>query len=284
LTDNVAFAAPARWWQALTPAIYLVSVLPGVGVRQLLRPTGDALGSLAAATVAVVLVQHAINVLNDVADWRLGADAEKRNSWVRVHDEDLVVATRHGWLSFLAGSLLGLATLAHGERLWILAVASPLVGLGYLYNSGRRPLSYTRLGEWVTGLCYGPGVFGCLWLVVHQDIDISTLLGCAAFGCLAVALLLSHQPPQISTDRQAGKHSFAARYGAARTYQTARVLFLSFLTIWGMALGQQQPHRVTFAFYITLSCLVFAGTYVKELGPKYLLLSSTGLFAVQALG
>jgi 1,4-dihydroxy-2-naphthoate octaprenyltransferase len=282
LIGNVASLAPARWWQALTPAIYLVSILPGVGVWQLVHPTGEALLLLVAATLAVVLVQHAINVLNDVADWRLGADVEKWNSWVRVHDEDLVAATHHGWLSFLAGGLLGLATLARSERLWVLAFALPLVGLGYLYNSGKRPLSYTRLGEWVTGLCYGPGVFGCLWLVTHQAIDLSTLMGCAAFGCLAVALLLSHQPPQIRTDRQAGKQSFAARYGAARTYQTARVLFLSFLITWGLALGHQQPHRVTLALYIVLSCLVFAGTYIKEFGPKYLLLSSTVLFAAQA--
>jgi 1,4-dihydroxy-2-naphthoate octaprenyltransferase len=283
LTGKVASLAPARWWQALTPAIYLVSILPGVGVWQLVRPTGEALPSLVAATLAVVLVQHAINVLNDVADWRLGADVEKWNSWVRVHGEDLVAATYHGWLSFLAGGLLGLATLAWGERLWVLAFALPLVGLGYLYNSGKRPLSYTRLGEWVTGLCYGPGVFGCLWLVTHQDIDFSTLMGCAAFGCLAVALLLSHQPPQIATDRQAGKQSFAARYGAARTYQTARALFLSFLITWGLALRYSQPHSMALALYIVLSCLVFAGTYVKEFGPKYLLLSSTALFAAQAL-
>jgi hypothetical protein len=40
--------------------------------------------------------------------------------------------------------------------------------------------------------------------VAGRDIDLSTLLGCAAFGCLAVALLLSHQPPRSpQTIRQA---------------------------------------------------------------------------------
>jgi 1,4-dihydroxy-2-naphthoate octaprenyltransferase len=188
---------------------------------------------------------------------------------------------RHGWVSFLAGGLLGLTVLAWGGRLWVLAFALPLVGLGYLYNSGERPLSYTRLGEWVTGLCYGPGVFGGLWLVAHQDIDLSALMGCAAFGCLAVAILLSHQPPQISTDRQAGKQSFGARYGAARTYQTARVLFLGFLGSWGVALTPRQPQAL--ALYVALSCLLFARIWSREFGPKDLLLSATALFVVQAL-
>lgn len=117
------------------------------------------------AVVAVILIQHAINVLNDVADWRLGADEEKWDSWVRYHRKDTRAATLHGWLSSLAGGLLGLGTLIFAEKLWILVIALPMVSLGYLYGSGKRPLSCTRLGEWVTGLCYGPGVVGCMWLL-----------------------------------------------------------------------------------------------------------------------
>ena len=232
----------------------------------------------------MVLLQHAINLLNDAADWRLGADVEKWDSWVRVHGEDVTTAIRHGWLSFLAGGLLGLMTLVRSDRLWILVIALPMVGLGYLYNSGAKPLSYTRLGEWVTGLCYGPGVFGCLWLVTGQVTNLSTLLGCAAYGCLAVALLLSHQPPQIRTDREAGKQSFAARYGAVRTYQAVRILFLMFLVSWGIALQYQQPDVVTAVLYLALSCLAFAGTYNKDLGPKYLLTWSSGVILTQTLG
>lgn len=283
MTEAAATLARARWWQALNPAIYLVSILPGFGVWQLLPPSGKSLASLVAATFAVVLVQHAINLLNDVADWRLGADVDKWDSWVRIHDGDLGVATRHGWLSFGAGTLLGLITLAANDRLWVFALALPLVILGYRYNSGARPLSYTRAAEWVTGLCYGPGVFGGLWLATHQGVNLTTLLGSVAFGCLAVTLLLSHQPPQIHSDRQAGKRSYAARHGAARTYQAIRVLFLAFLATWAMALAYLQPHAATLAFNLALSVLAFATTYLKGFGPKHLLLAASGLLAAQAL-
>jgi 1,4-dihydroxy-2-naphthoate octaprenyltransferase len=283
LTDSAAVTAPARWWQALTPAIYLVSILPGVGVWQLLRPTGEALLTLVIATVAVVLVQHAVNVLNDLADWRLGADAEKWNSWVRVHREDLAVVGRHGWLSLLAGGVLGILALARSDRLWVLAFALPLVGLGLLYNAGKRPLSYTWLGEWVTGLCYGPGVFGGLWLVTGHDLDLSALPGSLAFGSLAVALLLSHQPPQMHTDRLAGKRSFAARYGKVRTYRTARILLLAFLATWGLALASRAAPGVTLALYVLLSCLVVAGSFGRSFGPRYVLLSASALFAILAV-
>ncbi len=227
-----------RWWQALDPPIYLISVLPGAAVWLLTGGAGAEPVSVGLATLAVVLLQHAINVLNDVSDWHLGADAMKFHSWARFHQLNLRVAAAHGYASLLAGSLLGLAVLVQAGQLRILAVAAPLVLLGYLYNTGPRPLSYTHLGEWVTGLCYGPGVFGCLGLLASGRLSSALIPGSVAFFALAVALLLSHQPPQIDTDRQAGKLSFAVRYGAHRTRRAAQLLYLIFLLAFGTALWQ----------------------------------------------
>lgn len=233
-----------RWWQALDPPIYLISALPGAAVWLLNAGQGRPLGHVAVATLAVILLQHAINVLNDVSDWRLGADSEKARSWARFHHLNLRVAAFHGYASLLAGGLLGLLVLVDARQLWLLAVAAPLVLLGYLYNSGPRPLSYTHLGEWVTGLCYG-GVFGCLWLLATGRPSPALIPGSLAFAALAAGLLLSHQPPQIATDRQAGKRSFAVRFGAHRTRQAARLLYLAFLLTFGWALWQADVTRLT---------------------------------------
>ncbi|MGD2112133.1 MAG: prenyltransferase [Gammaproteobacteria bacterium] len=233
-----AQVAAVRWWQALDPPIYLISVLPGAAVWLVTGRTGQAPSYLAAATLAVILLQHAINVLNDVSDWRLGADVEKHHSWARFHHLNLRTAAVHGYASLLGGALLGLAVLVAADQLRILALAAPLVVLGVLYNSGPRPLSYTHLGEWVTGLCYGPGVFGCLWVLATGRLSVAVIPGSLAFFALAVALLLSHQPPQIDTDRQAGKRSFAVRFGVARTRLAARLLYLIFLLAFGMAAWQ----------------------------------------------
>lgn len=228
-------AAGVRWWQALDPPIYLVSALPGVAAWLTTGSTGEPLTHLVLATLAVVLLQHAINVLNDVSDWRLGADVEKVHSWARFHNLDLRVAAVHGNISLVAGCLLGLGVLVQADKLWLLVPDTPLVLLGYLYNSGPRPLSYSYLGEWVTGLCYGPGVFGSLWVLADGWPSLTVIPGSLAFFALSVALLLSHQPPQIETDRQAGKHSFAVRFGAHRTRRAARVLYLAFLLGFGAA-------------------------------------------------
>ncbi len=232
----VSDAAGPGWRVALNPPIYLVSLLPGLGVPMLAAGDPLAWGALAAATFAVILLQHAINLFNDAADWRLGADVEKHDSWVRVHRGRPELAVWHGGVSLIAGALLGLFVLWQQQQWSLLLVAAPLLLLGYLYNAGPRPLSYTHLGEWVTGICYGPGVFGCLWLVAGGPVDLRLLAGSIAFAALAMALLLSHQPPQIETDRKAGKLSFAVRYGAERTRQVAGGLFLMYMVALGLGL------------------------------------------------
>jgi 1,4-dihydroxy-2-naphthoate octaprenyltransferase len=280
--DSEAARSDTDWRHALNPPIYLVSVLPGLGVPLLAPGPLQHWFGLVLATLAVVLVQHAINLFNDAADWRLGADVEKFDSWVRVHGQRPDRAVLHGGLSLLAGGLLGLAVLWQQDQLWILSIALPMVALGYLYNAGTRPLSYTHLGEWVTGFCYGPGVFGCLWLVAGLDPDAAMLAGMTAFAALAVALLLSHQPPQIETDRQAGKLSFAVRFGAARTILVARLLFAVFVASSGIVLVFSAPWIAALTIFLVALLLIayLAGGVVD---PKRVLLAASGFVALGLL-
>ena len=272
--DSEAARADTVWIQALNPPIYLVSVLPGLGVPLLAQSHPRQGLGLLLATFAVVLLQHAINLFNDAADWRLGADVEKFDSWVRVHAGQPRRAIVHGALSLLAGGLLGLAVLWRLDQWWLLLVALPMVGLGYLYNAGSRPLSYTRLGEWVTGICYGPGVFGCLWLVAGFDADVAMANGMIAFGALAVALLLSHQPPQIETDRNAGKQSFAVRFGAARTVFTARLLYAVFMLAVLAEMVKQAPFGSSLLLVAFALGLLFF-VYARAVNPKRILVAAS---------
>lgn len=269
------------WWQALNPAIYLISVLPAIGVVLI---TDEPLWftGLIAATLAVVLLQHAINLFNDVSDWRLGADVNKSDSWVRLYNGNTQVINRYAIISLLLGGALGLLVLALSDKFWILIFATPLVLLGYMYNAGSRPLSYTSLGEWVTGLCYGPGVFGGLYLVTNDAIPVSAILGMLSFACLAMSLLLSHQPPQIDDDRAAGKHSFAVRYGKEVTITTSRYLFLFALISFAAALWLMGNIVMSMAFSLmTIVALIVC--YQKVINPKLLLLSASTVFVVPFL-
>jgi len=268
----------AVWWQALNPAIYLVSILPAIGVILL---TDDAiwLTGVIIAMIAVVLLQHAINLFNDVSDWRLGADEFKYDSWVRLYDGNTRIVNQHAVVSVVIGMLLGLLVLGLSGKYWILLIAAPLILLGYSYNAGSKPLSYTALGEWVTGLCYGPGVFGCLYMLTNDELGPSVILGSLTFACLAMALLLSHQPPQIATDQQAGKQSFAVRYGKDATISTVRYLLMTALVAFAAALWLTGNQSTAFLF-IPMAVAVIIISYRITPNPKILLLSTSAVFVI----
>ncbi len=278
LTDSPTI----RWWQALNPALYLVSILPGVAVW-LLAELPFSHGALWPATLAVVLLQHGINLLNDAKDWQLGADTFKYDSWVRIHHGSVRTAFYHGLISLFTGGALGLLVLLLHGQLWILGFALPLVLLGVLYNAGRRPLSYTAAGEWATALCYGPGVFGGLWFVAGQPFDGTALSGMAAFAAFATALLFSHQPPQIDSDRQAGKHSFAVRHGAITTYRVAGGLLSATWLLLVAACWVGSGDRFT-AIIFTLAAGL-AALWVVRVGPnpKRIMLSAALVFLLSAV-
>ena len=224
-----------RWWQVFNPAIYLISILPAIAVILLAGQISLWMQGLIISTLAVILLQHAINLFNDVSDWDLGADTEKMDSWVRLFDGKTRPVRIQALVSAVAGGIIGLSVLYVGDKLWIVFIALPLITLGYLYNAGKSPLSYTWMGEWVTGICYG-GVFGCLWLVAGLALNFSAVMGMMAIAALAMSLLLSHQPPQFETDRAVGKKSFCVRYGKKKTKQVSVYLFIFSLLFIGLGM------------------------------------------------
>lgn len=238
---------------------------------------------LTLSTLAVILLQHAINLFNDVSDWNLGADTEKMDSWVRLFGGNTGPVTTQALISFVTGAVIGLSVLFIGDMLWLILVAFPLIALGYLYNAGKSPLSYTWMGEWVTGICYG-GVFGCLWLVAGLTLNVASVLGIIAIAALAISLLLSHQPPQQVTDRRVGKKSFCVRYGKKKTQQVSVFLFtlsLIFINL-GVSFNQSMPtlHNAVFLLIVVFS------VYLSKVGPnpkRVLILSSALLLSMVVL-
>lgn len=272
-----------QWWIALNPPIYLVSILPGVAVWLIGGHAGTPIepGLLITATLAVILIQHAVNLFNDAKDWQLGADVEKHDSWVRVHHHRPRTALWHGVIALTLGTVLGLGVLVIGERLWVLSFTLPLVLLGLSYNAGKRPLSYSAWGEWVTGVCYGPGVFGGLWFAAGlPDTPVPIGFGMFAFAALASALLLSHQPPQIDTDRAAGKRTFAVRHGAVAARRTATKLHVASLVSMTCAMAFAHDTALIPLAFAIFGLLAIMAVGCPGANPKRIMLSTGVLYAV----
>ena len=281
--EGSAVNSTLRWWQILNPAIYLISILPAIVVVLLSGQSTLWMSGLVVSTLAVVLLQHAINLFNDVSDWDRGADVEKMDSWVRLFEGDTRPVQLQALISFVSGGLIGLAVLFYCQKLWIVYFSLPLICLGYLYNAGKSPLSYTWMGEWVTGICYG-GVFLGLWLVAGLAADISALIGTVAIGALAMSLLLSHQSPQLETDRNVGKQSFCVRYGKKKTQQFSIGLFS--LSLMLISMGTISSSMETTLQYVVLLIIVLFSFYLFKVGPnpkRILIISSVLVLGMSLL-
>jgi hypothetical protein len=112
-------------------------------------------------------------------------------------------------------------------------------------------------------------------LLGGESFDVRAIAGSVAFAALAASLLLSHQPPQIETDRRAGKQSFAVRYGERRTRQWAIILLIVFLVSFGMALWARFGNTVTFQVYAGMSLLTLIYVSRRPPQPVTILIPST---------
>lgn len=278
----VTAIATLRWWQFLNPAIYLISVLPALLVVILADQSVPEPFSLFISVLAVILLQHAINLFNDVSDWNRGADVQKMNSWVRLFDGQTEPVNKQAIWSLVTGCLSGLLVLVIQEKLWVIAFAFPLMLLGYFYNAGKSPLAYTSMGEWVTGICYS-GVFAGLWVVAGLPLTIDLLIGAISTGALAMSLLLAHQSPQIETDRRVGKLSFCVRYGIAKTQACSVALYLSSCLL--ILLGILMDTGITTTALFVIITVLISGVVIHKLepSPKSILMTSSSIIALMLL-
>ncbi|NBT57551.1 hypothetical protein EBT16_02090, partial [bacterium] len=107
---------------------------------------------------------------------------------------------------------------------------------------------------------------------------LNLLAGSFAFGALAVAVLLSHQPPQVLTDFAAGKMSFAVRHGVDQTYRVARGLTIISLVLLASLFLKTGGVSLSNLFCVIV-CFFFVVGLPKRLSPPVVLKSASLMVA-----
>jgi 1,4-dihydroxy-2-naphthoate polyprenyltransferase len=195
-----------------------------------------------AALAGALLIQVGTNLTNDYYDFRKGADTAERLGPIRVTQAGLV-APRNvlaaATLCFAAAGCVGLFLVEAGG--WPVVVIGLLSILaGWAYTGGPAPLGYLGLGEVFVLLFFGfVAVGGTVWVQALR-LPPATWLAALSVGCTATLLIVVNNLRDIDTDRRAGKHTLAARFGErfARAEYCA-VLAVAFLAPAGAwALGQ----------------------------------------------
>ncbi len=220
-----------RLFLATRPMFFTASILPVL--------LGTIVGAKAAATVdwaafalalaSVVCVHAAVNVFNDVFDFKSGADAINTG---RVHpftggsrfiQNGVMTPAEMAVLAYvllLAGAAFGVLLFA-AKGAGVLAFGAAGVALGLLYSIPPVALSGRGLGEAAVGVGFGVlPVMGGAWLQGGALADRALLLS-LPLGCWIAAVLIANEIPDAAADAAAGKRTLAVRLGP----RGARILY-----------------------------------------------------------
>lgn len=223
-------------WRLADPKIAVASFVPfclGAALAWREMRTID-LGLAAAAFLVLFLVEVGKNAVNDLYDFRSGADpavlpGERTpfSGGKRVlvdhllTERDLVAVA---WMAFAAAGAIGVA-LIRDRQLLLLLLGAAAALVSVVYSMPPVQLSYRGLGELAVFAVYGPGiVLGSLLLfggrITAEAVDASILL-----GILIAVVLLTNELPDERADRLAGKRTLVVRMGRDLATLLIGVLF-----------------------------------------------------------
>lgn len=216
---------PSPWLLAIRPKTLpagAVPVIVGSAVA-----AADGAFSPAPAGVALVCalgIQVATNFINEIYDFRKGADGAERLGPTRTVSAGLIsekTMIRASVILLSAVFLLGLYLVAlSGWPILPVGLLSMLFAWGY--TGGPRPIAYSGLGDLFVFVFFGLVAVGGTYYVQAGSLSPAVLLAAAAPGTFSVNILLCNNIRDIDTDRKVGKMTLPARIGAKR----ARMLYL----------------------------------------------------------
>ena len=230
LTPKFAWqmAAPHTWVASAIPALFgiLYSILRG----WILVPW-----KFAALFATCVLMQSAVNVLNDYMDFVKGTDSKSDH----VEESDAVLVYHK--LNPKHVLALGIVYLAAGALLGLLACrgSGPLpVGIGILgglvvtaYSAGPLPIAYLPFGELVSGSVMGGliplGITAAASGTLYPEVLIYSLpliLGIAL-------IMMTNNGCDIEKDERAGRQTLAVRLRRPRTVRIYHILLMIWLVL-----------------------------------------------------
>ena len=241
----------------------------------------NALLSLAALAVALLL-QIGVNYANDYSDGIRGTD-DFRVGPTRLTASRLVPASavkRAAFLCFGLAAAIGLAIVLVTQSWVLLALGAVAIVAAWFYTGGKRPYGYAGLGEVVVFVFFGPVAAAGTAYIQIGSIDNNSVIGGAAAGFWAAAVLMVNNIRDREQDALAGKRTLAVKLGA-RGSRVAYALLV--LLPFPLLVPFTMLYPATWATWLTLLFalpLVLIVSTAKTVGELLLALKLTSYGAL----
>lgn len=247
-TTAVARAHPMRVFLEMIKFEHTIFALPFAYMGMVLAAGGwPGFATFFWITLAMVSARTLAMAVNRVVDRRY--DAQNPRTAMRALPRGLL-SPRFVWGVAVAAALLLLVSAAMLN--WLVLALAPLAVvflIGYSYTK-----RFTWLSHWVLGLVDGAAAAGG-WAAVTASLDAPAFLLWAAVTFWITGFDLIYACQDVAFDRQAGLHSFPARFGIAASLTAARVchaLTVALLAATGVALGLAWPYWIGLAIATAL--------------------------------
>ena len=190
--------------------------------------------------LAMLLVQSSTNMVNDYFDYKRGADSEEKS-----HEKALVsgeITPRKVLLiiSIYLFIAIGIGVFIASQTSWyILLVAFVGIVILIFYAFGPLPISYTPLGELVSGVTMGVGITTTVIYIHSGMVNLNTILVAIPTSLFIGTILLSNNLSDIEEDRKVGRKTLPILIGIknAEKLWVFNVIMLPVLTFVLVLIG-----------------------------------------------
>ncbi len=223
------------WLEATRPKTLAAGIIPVlIGVAAASSQTEINFGIAALVLICSILIQIITNYINEIYDFKKGADTESRlgpRRQVASGNISLGSMTIVSTVLIIITLALGLVIVAYSD-LWILLVGVLSLFFAFAYTGGPYPLAYNGLGEIFVFLFFGVIAVNGTYYIFTGEINYFSLLASFPPGFLSANLLQVNNIRDIETDELVNKKTLAVKIGRSKAillYQAFN--YLSFLPI-----------------------------------------------------
>lgn len=218
-----------RWIVGARPRTWPAAVVPVlVGTAVALHESEASWVRYVLALVVAIAMEIGVNYANDYSDGIKGTDNDRIGptrlvaSGLAKPDE----VRRAAFIAFGIAAICGFI-LSALTSIWLLAVGGAAIFAAWSYTGGSKPYGYQGYGELSAFIFFGlVATIGTTYVHTERVLPLACYAA-VPVGLHSVALLLINNLRDISSDREAGKHTLAVRIGETST----RSLFLVVVTV-----------------------------------------------------
>ncbi|PAB58397.1 prenyltransferase [Anaeromicrobium sediminis] len=165
-------------------------------------------------SISMILIQSATNMINDYFDFKRGADCKERGhekalvSGEITPKQVLLIIFLYEFIALNIGIFIGRQT-----SYYIMLVG--LIGsiISILYASGPLPISYTPIGEIISGITMGIGITTTVIYIQSGVFNVNTVLVAIPTSLFIGTILLSNNLSDMKEDREAGRRTLPILIG-----------------------------------------------------------------------